>query len=52
MFSAMTIRREELRADASPMMHGKGDRRADQRGRDDEKAEKKKASLSSACRSD
>ena len=49
----MTIRLEELRADASPMMHGKGDRdRADRRGRDDEEAEKKKASLNSACRSD
>ena len=33
----MTIRLEELRADASPMMHGKGDRdRADRRGRDEE----------------
>ena len=33
----MTIRLEELRADTSPMMHGKGDRdRADRRGRDDE----------------
>ena len=33
----ITIRLEELRADASPMMHGKGDRdRADRRGRDEE----------------
>ena len=37
----MTIRLEELRADASPMMHGKGDRdRAERRGRDDEEGRK------------
>ena len=40
----MTIRLEELRADASPMMHGKGDRdRADRRGRDDEEGGKEES---------
>ena len=40
----MTIRLEELRADASPMMHGKGDRdRADRRGRDDEEGRKEES---------
>ena len=40
----MTIRLEELRADASPMMHGKGDRdRADRRGRDDEEGKKEES---------
>ncbi len=40
----ITIRLEELRADASPMMHGKGDRdRADRRGRDDEEGRKEES---------
>ncbi len=40
----MTIRLEELRADASPMMHGKGDRdRADRRSRDDEEGGKEQS---------
>jgi len=45
----MTIRLEELRADASPMMHGKGDRdRADRRGRDEEEGGNEQSAAESA----
>ena len=45
----ITIRVEELRAEPSPMAHGKGDRdRADRRGRDGEEGESSQAAAEDA----
>ena len=45
----ITIRVEELRAEPSPMVHGKGDRdRADRRGRDGEEGESSQAAAGDA----